>query len=73
VPERKLAPGEEVEKDLREREGRATDLGVCKEQNGISDVLLSVCHVGREGAETLTIPLWPLDPVQHVAHTARRF
>lgn len=33
----------------------ADDFGVCKERNGIADVFLPVCHVGREGGETLTI------------------
>jgi hypothetical protein len=60
VPERKLVPGEKDEKVWRERDGKVRDLRVCKERNGIADVLLPVCHVCREGGETLTIP--PLDP-----------
>jgi hypothetical protein len=57
VPERKLVPGEKVERVWRERDGKVTDLRVCKERNGIADVLLPVCHVSREGGETLTIPI----------------
>jgi hypothetical protein len=53
-------PGEKDEKVWRERDGKVRDLRVCKERNGIADVLLPVCHVCREGGETLTIP--PLDP-----------
>ncbi len=67
VPERKLVPGETVEKASRESDGRVTDLGVCKERNSIADVFLPVCvcHVSREGGVTLTIPppRWPLDPL----------
>jgi hypothetical protein len=45
VPERKLVTGERVEKVSRERDGNVTDLRVCKERNGIADVLLPVCHL----------------------------
>jgi hypothetical protein len=56
-------PGEKVENISGEREGKASDLRVYKERNGIADVLWPVCHVCREGGETLTIPgSGPLDP-----------
>ena len=45
MPERKLVPGEKDEKVWQERDGKVTDLRVCKERNGIADVLMPVCHL----------------------------
>ena len=46
MQEWKIVPGEKIEKVSRERNRKVIDLGVCKERNGIADVLLPVRHEG---------------------------